>query len=85
MIKSIFAPKFRRGKDANLGKFLETCQIYRVFLTFSGRGLSFQGKNGTIAPEFPGEIPVISVLTLLFRLSFPKIWLFNPHKIIFLT
>ena len=42
--------------------------------------LSFQGKIGTIAPDFPGKITVFPVLTLLFRLSLPKIWLSHPHK-----
>ena len=35
--------------------------------------LSLKGKIGTISPEFPGKITVFLVLTLLFRLSLPKI------------
>ena len=42
--------------------------------------LSFQGKIGTIAPDFPGKMTVFPVLTLFFRLSLPKIWLSHSHK-----
>ena len=42
--------------------------------------LSFQGKIGKIAPDFPGKMTVFLVLTLLFYLSLPKLWLFHPHK-----
>ena len=46
-----------------------------------GELLSFQGKIGRIAPDCPGQMTVIfPVLTLLFRLSLPKIWLSHPHK-----
>ena len=46
--------------------------------------LSFQGKIGKIPPDFPGKITVIPVLTLLFHLSLPKIWLLTHTKITFL-
>ena len=42
--------------------------------------LSFQGKIETIAPDFPGKMTVFLVLTLLFHLSLPKIWLSFPNK-----
>ena len=44
--------------------------------------LSFQDKIGTIAPDFPGKNDSFNpVLTLLFCLSLPKIWLFRLHNI----
>ena len=46
--------------------------------------LSFQDKIETTASDFPGKMTVFPVLTLLFHLSLPKIWLFHPNKIIFL-
>ena len=42
--------------------------------------LSFQGKIGTIAPDFPGKMTVFLVFTLLFHMSLPKLWLSHPHK-----
>ena len=42
--------------------------------------LSFQGKTETIAPDFPGKRTVYPVLTLLFHLPLPKIWLSHPNK-----
>ena len=42
--------------------------------------LSFQGKIGKIAFDFPGKMTFFPVLTLLFHLSLPKIWLSHPHK-----
>ena len=45
--------------------------------------LSFQSKIETISPDFPRKMTVFPVLTLLFHLSLPKIWLSHP-KIIFL-
>ena len=50
-----------------------------------GRLLSFQGKIGTIAPDFPEKMTVFPVLALLSHLSLPKIWLSHPQKIIFLN
>ena len=45
-----------------------------------GGVLSLQGKVGTIALDFPRKMTVFPVLTLLFRQSLPKLWLFHPHK-----
>ena len=42
--------------------------------------LSFHGKTETITPDFPGEMTVFPVLTLLFHLSLPKIWFSHPNK-----
>ena len=42
--------------------------------------LSFQGKIGKNVPDFPGKMTVFTVLTLLFHLSFPKIWFPRKHK-----
>ena len=42
--------------------------------------LSSQGKIGKIDPDFPGKMIVFPVLTVLFHLSLPKIWLSHPHK-----
>ena len=43
--------------------------------------LSFQGKIGTIVPDFPGKMTVFPVLALLFYLSLPKILHSHPYKI----
>ena len=45
-----------------------------------GELLSFQGKIETISSDFPGKMTVFPVLTLLFHLSLPKIWLSHPNK-----
>ena len=47
------------------------------------RLLSFQGKTGTIAPDFPEKMTVFPVLTLLSHPSLPKVWLSHPQKLIF--
>ena len=41
--------------------------------------LSFQGKTGIIASDFPGKMS-FPVSTLHFRLSPPKIWFSHPQK-----
>ena len=41
--------------------------------------LSYQGKIETIALDFP-ENNSFSLLTLLFHVSVPKIWLSHPNK-----
>ena len=42
--------------------------------------LSFPGKIGTVAPDFPEKKTVFPVLTLLLHLSFLKIWLSQLRK-----
>ena len=42
--------------------------------------LSFQGKIGAIAPDFPEKMTVYIVLALQFHPSFPKIWCSHPNK-----
>ena len=42
--------------------------------------LSFQGKIGTIVPDFPEKMTAFSSLDLPFHLSLPKIWLSYSHK-----
>ena len=42
--------------------------------------LFFQPKIRAIVPFFPGKMTVFPALTLLFHLSFPKIWLSYPYK-----
>ena len=44
------------------------------------RFLSLQGKIRKIASHFPGKMTIFLVLTLLFHLSLPIIWLSHPHK-----
>ena len=44
------------------------------------RFLSFQCKIGRIAPDFIRKMTAFPALTLLFRLSLPKIWLSHPNK-----
>ena len=74
----------------------EKCQNYRFLDIFwdilnkmkdklgqecvKGRLLSFQDKIETIAPDFPGKMTVFLLFTLLFHLSLPKLWLYQPNK-----
>ena len=96
MIKFKIHPKICEGKWCKFGNVLEKCQNYRFFEIFcdisnkmkdnlgqecvKGRLLSLQGKIGTIVSDFPGKMTFFPVLTLLFNLSLPKIWLSYPHK-----
>ena len=100
MIKFKIHPKIWEGEWCKFGKVLEKYQNYRFFEIFwdilnkmkynlgqecvKGGLLSFQGKIGTIVPDFPGKMTVFPVLTLLFHLSLPKIRLSHPHKNILL-
>ena len=45
-----------------------------------GMFLSIQGKIETIASDFPGKLTVFPVLTIIFHLCLPKIWLSHPNK-----
>ena len=45
-----------------------------------GKLLSFQGKIGTIAPDFRGKMTVFPSFGPIFHLSLPKIWHSRPHK-----
>ena len=45
-----------------------------------GEILSFQGKIGTIAHDFPGKNDSYLVLVLLFHLFLPKIWSAHLYK-----
>ena len=74
MIKFRIQPKIGEEERCKLGTVLEKCQNYRFFDIFldilhkmrenlgrefvKRRLLSFQGKIGTIAPDFPGKMTV---------------------------
>ena len=76
---------------------VKKCQNYRLFAIFWDildkmkgnldqecvkRGLlSFQGKIGTISPDFPRKMTVLRVFALLFHLSLPKIWYSHLYTI----
>ena len=76
-----FTPKFRRERGANLGKYWNNVKIIgflNIFWDILNKMkdnlvkmcktglLSFQGKIGTIAPDFPEKNDSFPVLTLLF-------------------
>ena len=97
MIKFRIHPKIWEGERCKVGKVLKKCQNYRFFDIFWDilnkmkdnlgqecvKGRLFQGKFGTIFPDFPEKMTAFPVLVLFFHLSLPKIWLSPQTKLHF--
>ena len=91
MIKFRIKPKIEEGDRCKFGKVFKRCQDCKFFDIFldnlhkmknnlGQEHVKREGKIRKTAPDFPGKMTVFPVLTLLFHLSLPKIWLSYSHK-----